>query len=184
MLLRPRLKMLLLRLVLLRLMGLVRLVLLVVLRLMVLLRLAGVERLGLRGIGLAAHLRLLGLAVVVAIVGGVAARLAARLLLVIGLALAQLFLGGGDQAEIMFGVLIVIFSGDRVPGALRVAGELQIFFRDVGRRSPDLYVLPVRLVNARQRILVMMMMTTLAAIATAHALVLTVSHGSMFQQPH
>ena len=169
-LLRPRLKVLLLRLVMLWLMGL--------------LRLARIEWLGLRGIGLAAHLRLLGLAVVVAIVGGVAARLAARLLLIIGLALAQLFLGGGDQAEIMFGVLIVIFGGDRVPGALRVAGELKIFFRDVGRRSPDLYVLPVRLVNARQWILVVMMMTTLAPIATAHALILTVSHGSMFQQPH
>jgi len=124
-LLRPRLKLLrmrlLLRLMLLRLM-LLRLVLLrlVLLRLMLLrlarveLRIAGRER-------LAADVGLLVIAVVVAVIRGIAARVA-WLLLERGLTLAKLFLRGGDQAEIMFGVLIIIFGGDCISGALRVPG--------------------------------------------------------------
>ena len=80
------------------------------------------------------------------------------LLLVIGLALAKLFLRGGDQAEIMFGVLIIVFGRDRIAGTLRVAGELQIFLGDVGRGPPNFHVRSVGLVHARQWIL---MMTTL-----------------------
>ena len=67
----------------------------------------------------AADRRLLVVAVVVAVVGKIAARLA--LLLKIGLALAELFLGGSDQAEVVLRVLIVVFRGDRVAGTLRVA---------------------------------------------------------------
>jgi hypothetical protein len=48
----------------------------------------------------------------------------------------------------MFGVLIIMLGGDRVSGALRVAGELEIFFRDVGRRAPYFYVLPIGLVQS------------------------------------
>ena len=95
----------------------------------------------------AADRRLLVVAVVVAVVGKIAARLA--LLLKIGLALAELFLGGSDQAEVVLRVLIVVFRGDRVAGTLRVARELKIFFGDVGRRSPDLHVRSVGLVHAR-----------------------------------
>lgn len=85
---------------------------LVMLRLMVL-RLALVERLHLRRIGLA-HLRLI-IAVIVAIIGHIAAHSTARLLLLkIGLVLAKLFLRGGDQTKIMFGVLIIIFRGNRI----------------------------------------------------------------------
>ncbi len=132
------------RLVVLRLvLGLLRLV---VLRLR-LLRLALVERLCLRGVGLAAHLRLV-VAVIVAVVNGIAAHIAGLLLLVIGLVLAKLFLGRGDQAEIMFGVLIIIFGGNWISGALRVAGELEIFLGDVRSRSPNFYVLPVGLVHS------------------------------------
>ena len=69
----------------------------------------------------------------------------------------------------MFGVLIIIFGGDRIAGALRVAGELEIFFGNVGCRSPDFYVRSVGLVHARQRILVVM--DHPYAVTTAHALV-------------
>ena len=155
MLLRPRLKLLrlrlglrlmLLRLVLLRLLVL-RLLVLWLLRLMVL-RLALIEWLRLRCVRLAAHLRLF-VAFVVAVVGGITAHVATLLLrLVKGLGLAKLFLRDGDQAKIMFGVLIIILGGNRISGALRVAGKLEIFFGNVGCRSPDFYVLPVGLVHS------------------------------------
>jgi hypothetical protein len=160
--------------------------LLVMLRLIMLL-LARIERLRLaRREWLAGHAGLVVIAVVVAVIGRIIARAAAGLLLGKRLTLTKLFLRRGDQAEIMFGVLIVIFRRDRISGTLRIAGELEIFFGDVRRRSPDFYVLPIGLVHSGQRILVMMMMATaaLATIATAHTLVvLTVSHGLLFCQP-
>ena len=125
--------------------------------------------------------RLLAVAVVVGLVGNIAGRSA--LLLVIGLALAELFLRRCDQAEVMLGVLIIVFGGNRVSGALCVPGKLQILFRDMGRRSPNFHVRPVGLVHARQRILVVMMMMTTFAVATPHALVLTVSHGCCSANP-
>ena len=42
-------------------------------------------------------------------------------LLVLRLALAELFLGRCDQAEIMLGVLVVVLGGDRVAGGTRIA---------------------------------------------------------------
>ena len=174
------LRLIVLRLVLLRLMMLIVLRL-IVLRLMVLL-LARIEVLLLARRERFAYLRLIAI-VVVAIVGEIGVHPAAGLLLlVIGIALAKLLLRGGDQAEIMFGVLIIIFGGNRISGALRVAGELEIFFGDVRRRSANFYVLPIGLVHSRQRILVMVATTTFA-IATAHAFVLPVSHGLLFRQP-
>jgi hypothetical protein len=104
-----------------------------------LLRLARRER-------LAAHRRLVAFAVIVLVIGGIAAHVA-LLRLVIGLRLAKLLLGGRDQTEIMFGVLIIIFRRDRVSGALRIAGELKIFLGDVGRGPANFYVLPVGLVH-------------------------------------
>jgi len=173
------LRLIVLRLIVLRLV-LLRLMLLIVLRLMVLL-LARIEVLLLARRERFAYLRLIAI-VVVAIVGEIGVHPAAGLLLlVIGIALAKLFLRGGDQAEIMFGVLIIIFGGNRISGALRVAGELEIFIGDVRRRSANFYVLPVGLVHSRQWILVMM--ATTLAIATAHTFVLPVSHGLLFRQP-
>jgi hypothetical protein len=58
-------------------------------------------------------------AVVISLVGNVAALVAA--LLVVGLALPKLFLCGGNQAEIMLGVLIIIFGRYGVAGTLRIA---------------------------------------------------------------
>ena len=78
------------------------------------LRLARCER-------LAAEVRLFVVAVVETVVGG-APHLARLLLLVIGLALAELFLCGSDQTEIVLSMLIIIFRGDRIPGTLCVAG--------------------------------------------------------------
>ena len=164
-------------------------ILLRLLRLLVLLRrllLALIVGLLLRRERLAAHERLVIVAVVKRVVGVIAALL--RLLLIERrLGLPKVFLRGGDQAEIMFGVLVVVFRRDRVAGTLRVAGELQVFLGNVGGIAPDLQVRSVGLVHARQRILVMVMMmttaTTFTAVATPHALVLTVSHDLLFRQP-
>src|ERR1700722_16125374 len=65
--------------------------------------------------GLAAN-RLFVVSIVERIVGRIAAHVA-RLLLGIGLALTELFLRGGDQTEIMFGVLVIVFGGDRITRA-------------------------------------------------------------------
>src|ERR1700733_489202 len=140
--LRLMLRLIVLRLVLLWLMLIVlRLMVLIVLRLLMVLLLARIEVLLLARRERFADLRLI-VAVVVAIVGRIVVYPATGLLLlVIGIALAKLFLSGCDQAEIMFG-------GNPISGALRVAGELQIFFGDVRRRSTNFYVLPVGLVHS------------------------------------
>jgi hypothetical protein len=162
---------------------------LLMVRLLVLLRrllLALIVRLLLWRERLAAHGRLVIVAVVIRVVGVIAALL--RLLLIEGrLGLPQVFLRGGDQAEIMFGVLVVVFGRDRIAGALRVARQLKVFLGNVRRIAPDLQVRSVGLVHARQWILMMVMMmpttATFTAVATPHALVLTVSHDLLFRQP-
>src|SRR5580700_1811567 len=164
-------------------------ILLRLLRLLVLLRrllLALIVGLLLRRERLAANRRLVIVAVVKRVVRVIAALL--RLLLIEGrLGLPEVFLRGGDQAEIMFGVLVVVFGRNRIAGTLRVAGELQVFLGNVRCIAPDLQVRSVGLVHARQWILVMVMMmtatTTFTAVATPHALVLTVSHDLLFRQP-
>jgi hypothetical protein len=95
--------------------------LLVVLRLLILRRLVLLRRLLLALIvwlllwreRLAAHRRLVIIAVVKRVVGVIAALL--RLLLIEGrLGLPKVFLRGGDQAKIMFGVLVIVFCRDRI----------------------------------------------------------------------
>src|SRR5262249_50432422 len=125
---------------------------------------------------LAADRRLL-IALVITLVGHIAALVTA--LLVVGLGLPELFLGGGDQAEIMFGVLIIVLGRYRIARALRIARKLQVFFGNLGRRTADFHVRSVGLVHARQRILVV---ATLS-VATAHSLILTVSHDLFSRQP-
>ena len=164
MLLRPRLKLLLM------LLRLVVLLVVVLLARIVRLRLAWGER-------LAADMGLLAIALVVAVIGS--AHLAG-LLLIIGLTLPELLLRCSDDTEIVLGVLIVIFRCNRIPGALRVTGKLKILFGDMGRRTANFYVRPARFVHSRQWIL---MMVSTFAVATAHAFVLTVSHGLLFRQP-
>jgi len=112
----------------------------------------------------------------------VGARVGADLLLIIRLALPKLLLSGGDQAKVMLRVLIVVFRRNGVTRTLRIPGELKIFFGDMRRRAANFYVRSVGLKNPRQWILMMMVMAALT-IATSHALVLTVSHGSLFANP-
>ena len=133
--LRPRLEMLL---ILLR-----RLIVLLIVML-----LARIVRLWLaRGERLAADLGLLAIAVVVAFIAR--AHLAGLLLLIIGLTLPELLLRRGDDAEIVLGVLIVIFCRNRIPGTLRVTGELKVLFGDMRRRAANFYVRPIGLVHSR-----------------------------------
>jgi hypothetical protein len=93
-----------------------------------------------------ADMRLLAVALVVALIGPA---LLALLLLVIGLALSELLLRRGDEPKIMLGVLIIIFRRDRVPGALRVTSKLEVLFRDVRRGPANFYVWPIGLVHSR-----------------------------------
>ena len=97
---------------------------------------------------LAAHAGLLIISVVERVVGRIATHLAALLLLMVGLALAKLFLRSGDQTEIMFGVLIIILGGNRITRTLGIAGQLQILLGNVGRRASNFYVLAVGLIHA------------------------------------
>src|SRR5215475_6760540 len=79
----------------------------------------------------------------------------------------------------MFGMLKVVLGGDRVARGVGIARELHVFFRHVRCRAADFHIRPVRLVDPRQGIL------ALAAIVVAspHAFVLTVSHGSPVTHP-
>src|ERR1700716_946027 len=90
--------------------------------------------------------------------------------------LAELLVHRRDQAEIMLGMLIIVFRRHRVARGLRIAGELNVFFSDVRRRSANLDVRAVGFVNPRQRIVAL-------AVTPPHALVLTVSHGLLVRQP-
>ena len=88
------------------------------------------------------------LAVIVAVIEAVVGRtlrrsaltMLLRLLVVIGVLLAELLLRRGDQAEIMFCVLVVIFGCYRVAGALRVACKLDVFFCNVRSGATNFYV--------------------------------------------
>ena len=142
-----------------------------------------------RGMRLAATRLRLHHAVVVAVeivVGALFAAARLRLLLLIGRVLPELFLRRRDQAEVMLGVLVVIFRRDRVARRRRIAGQLNIFLGNVVGGAPDFHVGPVRFVNARERIVILATAATAAAtIATTHAmvLVLTVPHILPFRQP-
>src|SRR5215475_5215635 len=60
-----------------------------------------------------------------------------RLLIVVGVLLAELFLRGGDETEIMLSVLVVILGGNRIAGALSVTRKLDIFFCNVRSRAAN-----------------------------------------------
>jgi hypothetical protein len=84
-------------------------------------------------------------------------------------------LGGlrrGDEPEVMFGVLEVIFRRDGIAAGMGVARQLQIFFCDMMRVAADFHVRPIRFVGPRERIGA----TAIVIGATPHALVLTRSH--------
>ena len=125
---------------------------------------------------------LIAVALLVTIFRKVSARVGAGLLLIVGLALTELFLSRGDQTKVMLCVLIVILRCNRIAGTLRIAGELQIFFGDMRSRAANFYVWSIGFIYPGQGILMVMVMAAFA-ITTPHALVLTVSHGSLFANP-
>src|ERR1700687_1755206 len=134
--------------------------------------------------GLLAEIRK-ALAVVVGVLRGHFI-LGARLRLV----LAELFLGGGDQAEIMLGMLIVILGGDRIAGRACVARQLHVFFRAVGCGAADLDVRPVGLEHPGHRVLaapvvIIAIIIVVIVVPVTHPLVvvLTVSHVLPLFQP-
>ena len=98
------------------------------------------------------------------------------------LVLPKLLLGGGDEAEIMFGMLIVVFGGHGIAGGARVAGELDVFFGNVGGSAADLDVGAVRFEHPCHRVLaapVVIVVVVIIVVPVTHPLVvLTVSHVS------
>src|SRR5258708_16920643 len=100
-----------------------------------------------RGEWLAIDMWLLVVSLVITLIS--AAGLARLLLLVIRrLSLPKLLLGGGDQPKIMLGVLVKVFRRNWIARALRVACQLEIFFRNVGCRSANFYVRSIGLVRS------------------------------------
>ena len=59
-------------------------------------------------------------------------------------------LGARNDAEVVLGVLEIVFSHHRVARRLRVASQLQILFCDMGSVAAHLHVGAVALVIARQ----------------------------------
>ena len=116
----------------------------------------------------------------------VAAAALGALRLEVRVLLAELFVRRRDQAEIMLGMLEIIFRRNRVARGLRVARELKIFFRDVVRGSADLHIRAVGFVNPCQGIVAapVVIVVVIVVVAPTHALVvvmlLTVSHGLLF----
>src|SRR6516164_7917021 len=137
------------------------------------LRLAG----AVRRIGGSAHRRL---PIVVAVVEATFAHPGRFILRTweVGIVLPELLLRGGDHAVIVLGVLIVILRRDRITRGLRVARELNIFFCNVRWVSANFHVRAVRFVYPHHRVV-----TLAVIVAPAHALVLTVSHGSPVANP-
>src|SRR6266436_2240135 len=86
-----------------------------------------------------------------------------------GSRLPELFLRGGDQAEIMLRMLEIALLGNRIPGRLGVARKLQVFLGNVGRGASHFDIRSVRFVHPRERIVTL-------AVAPPHTLVLLVSH--------
>jgi len=102
-------------------------------------------------------------------------------LLLLWLALPELLLCRCDEAEVVFGVLIVILGCDRIAGRTCVARKLEIFFRNVRSGSADLDVRSIGLKHPRHRVLaapVVVIVIIIVVIPAAHALVVVraVSH--------
>jgi hypothetical protein len=101
------------------------------------------------------------------------------------LALAELLLRRRDQAEIMFGVLVIIFRRDRITRSGRIARQLDIFIGDMVGRSADFHLRAVGFVNPGQRIMILAAAATAATTTSTHSVVLilmlvlmSVSHSS------
>ena len=51
--------------------------------------------------------------------------------------LAELFLRTRDQPIVVLGMLIIVFGRDRIPGGLRIARKLNVFFCNMRRVPPN-----------------------------------------------
>src|SRR3974390_1292974 len=92
--------------------------------------------------------------------------------------LPVLLLGRRNHAVIVLGMLIIILGCNRIAGRLRVARELNVFFRDMRWITANFHIRPVGLIYARHWIVALAMV-----IPPAHPLVLTVSHGFPASNP-
>jgi len=169
-----------------------RLLVVVVLRIAEILRrlLIAEIRLTLRGLALnRLPLSRLTTIVFAAFEGFVADLARRRWRLIVRILRPELLLRRRDHAQIMLGVLEVVLRSDRIAGTLGIAGQLQILLGDVVSGAADLHLRAVRLVDPRQRIVMVSatpaaapattaVMALVIAITSPHALVLTVSHGS------
>ena len=121
----------------------------------------------------------IAVAVVAVVVEGIAVLTRHRLLL--RLVLAELFLRRSDQAEIVFGVLVVVFGGDRITGRARIARELDVLFRNMRGGAANFDVRSVGLENPGHRVLaapVIVIVVIIIVVPAAHTLVVVraVSH--------
>lgn len=162
------------------LMGLVRLVLLMRLLMVAVLKMLRFARqIRLRFARAERSLALLAGSLIIVVVEHVVARAGRQLVfrtIELRIVLPELLLRGGNQAIVMFGMLVIVFGRDRIAGGLRIARELNVFFRDVGRRPANFDIGTIRLINPGHGIVVF-------AVAPAHALILTVSHDSPVANP-
>ena len=78
-------------------------------------------------------------------------------------------LRGGDQSEIVFGVLKIVLGCDRVVACVCVARQLKVFFRHMLRRAPNSDVRAVRIVRSIQWV----GLTTAICLAAANSVILT-----------
>ena len=85
--------------------------------------------------------------------------------------LAILLLRRRNHSVVVLGMLIIIFGRNRITGGLRVTGQLDVFFCNVGGIAPYFHIGSIRLEDAGHWIV-----TFAVVIAPAHPLVLTVSH--------
>jgi len=104
------------------------------------------------------------------------------------LILPELLLRGCDQAEIMFGVLVVVLGRDRVAGRACVTRQLNVFLGDVRGGAADLDIRAVRFEHPGHRVLTAPVIVVAAIVVvivpvTHPLVVLTVSHVSPLFQP-
>src|SRR5579862_5072650 len=102
------------------------------------------------------------------------------------LILAELLLGRGNQAEVVLGVLIVVFRRDRIAGGACVTRKLHIFFSDVRGSTTDLDVGSVGFEHPGHRVLAtpVIVVVIVVVVPVTHPLVvLTVSHIVPLIQP-
>jgi hypothetical protein len=94
---------------------------------------------------------------------------AVRLLLLLLLILLHLGLLGGQDAEVMLGVLQIVLCHHAIAGRVRVARKLKILLVDMCRRAANLYLRPVRVERAVR--IVTAASTTAAAMADMAAVI-------------